>query len=142
MTAADESVFAPLTGGCHCGAVRYAIRARPRRCSVCCCADCRRSAGAPMVAWAVVAETALEVTGVTAAYNSSGDVRRLFCPTCGTGLFYRSDSQFPGEVDVRAATLDDPNALRPEALIQLDDAPGWLADLADLPRHGRFPEET
>ena len=64
-----------------------------------------------MVAWAVVAETALEVTGVTAAYNSSGDVRRLFCPTCGTGLFYRSDSQFPGEIDVRAATLDDPNAL-------------------------------
>lgn len=127
-----------MTGGCHCGAVRYVVTAAPRRHSLCCCTDCRRSAGAPLVGWAVFPEDALVVTGEVVRYNSSGDVFREFCPRCGTGLFYRSATNFPGEVDVRSGTLDDTESIAPTELVQLDDAPSWLAGLDSLPRHRRY----
>lgn len=142
MSASDLKAFTPLSGGCHCGAVRYVIAAPPRRHSLCCCVDCRRSAGAPMVGWTAAPKTALSVTGETAIYNSSGDIERVFCPRCGTGLFYRSASLFPGEVDVSTGTLDDPNALPPTEVIQVADAPTWWATIGSLPRHARFPEEA
>ncbi|PIC01472.1 GFA family protein [Caulobacter sp. X] len=142
MSALDQKVFAPLSGGCHCGAVRYVISAAPRRHSLCCCVDCRRCAGAPMVGWASVGEDTLTITGQTARYNSSGDVERVFCPRCGTGLFYRSASLFPGEVDVSTGTLDDPDALPPTEVIQVADAPAWWTAIGSLPRHARFPEES
>jgi hypothetical protein len=43
-------------GGCQCGAVRYAVEGDPLHHAVCHCADCRASAGAPMVAWLAVKE--------------------------------------------------------------------------------------
>lgn len=128
-----------IEGGCHCGSVRYAICAVPRRHSICCCADCRRASGAPMVGWAVVPECSLTVFGDVASYNSSGDVWREFCPRCGTGLFYRSQTLFPGEVDVRSCTFDNPDAFPPSEVIQTDDGPSWLATVATLPHHRRFP---
>lgn len=141
MSAADPEAFTPLSGGCHCGAVRYRISAPPRRHSLCCCVDCRRSAGAPLVGWACVSESDLSVTGQTAGYNSSGDIERAFCSRCGTGLFYRSASLFPGEIDVSTGTLDDPGALPPTEVIQVADAPPWWETIGSLPRHARFPGE-
>ncbi len=130
-----------ITGGCHCGAVRYMIRAAPRRVSVCHCADCRRCAGAPMVGWAAVRDVDLEVRGTLARYQSSAAAHREFCPNCGTGLFYRNAELFPDEVDVSTGTLDDPNAFPPQEAIQLADAPDWLSGLPSLPGHARFPPE-
>jgi hypothetical protein len=128
-----------IEGGCHCGKVRYAIQGAPVRHAVCFCADCRRAAGAPMVAWAVVDDDKLAVTGEVASYNSSGDVRRQFCPACGTGLFYRSETIFPGQVDVQSATFDDPDADAPTCRVQLADAPRWTERLAALPGYTRYP---
>ena len=50
-----------LTGGCHCGAIRYRITGEPVRHLLCHCSDCRRHAGAPMVGWAIFAQAAVEV---------------------------------------------------------------------------------
>ena len=44
-------------GGCHCGAVRYEVEGTPQHVALCHCKDCRKSAGAPMVAWAAFSET-------------------------------------------------------------------------------------
>src|SRR5262249_14890443 len=38
-----------MTGGCHCGAIRYALVGEPKFHALCHCTDCRRHAGAPMV---------------------------------------------------------------------------------------------
>ena len=79
-----------LTGGCHCGAVRYEIDGEPMHGgqALCHCTDCRRCAGAPMVGWAMYPEDALTVTqGSPREYASSDTGRRWFCETCGTGLF-------------------------------------------------------
>ena len=134
---------ATITGGCHCGAIRYAVTAAAvRRHSLCHCADCRRCAGAVSVGWVSVRADGLTVTGNPASYNSSGDVDRSFCPRCGTGLFYRSESLFPGEVDVQSGTFDDPDAVAPAARIQLADAPRWLATAHLLPGYARFDDES
>lgn len=127
-----------ITGGCHCESVRYAIGAEPLRTALCACADCRRSAGAPIVAWALFARDAVTVDGDPVTYNSSGDVRRAFCGRCGTGLFYQSDTMLPAGINVRIATLDEPGMLPPRAWVQMADAPDWLHHIHDLPRFERY----
>lgn len=128
------------TGRCHCGACVYAFDSEAIRASVCHCADCRRCAGAHGVAWLAVPSGAFRlVEGETAIYRSSPGTERHFCGACGTGLYYINEDVLPGIVDVQIATLDDPDAFPPGALIQLADAPAWVASLDTLPKFDRFP---
>jgi len=128
------------SGGCHCGAIRYDVDGEPQHVALCHCSDCRRSAGAPMVSWAAFTEDALTVTqGQTITFNSSGAAMRSFCGTCGTGLFYRNADMLPGIVDIQSVTLDDPEALPPEAHIQVAERLHWMDDLDSLTRFERFP---
>jgi hypothetical protein len=127
-----------ITGGCHCGAVRYSIEGEPLRSAICSCADCRRSSGAPLVAWALFAGDALSVTGDIASFNSSGDSQRQFCSRCGSSLFYRSATKLPGLVNVLMATLDEPERAPPAAWVQATDAPNWLLDIETLPNFDRY----
>lgn len=128
-----------IEGGCRCGAIRYRADGAPRHYALCLCTECRRSAGAPMVGWALFAQEEVTITGTPVDYNSSGDAHRQFCGTCGTGLFYYSESVFPGMVDIQGATFDDPDALTPQACIQMADAPTWFTKMPDLPRFDRYP---
>jgi hypothetical protein len=117
-----------LTGGCHCGAVRYRALAAPSRHSICHCTDCRRSAGAPAVAWAIFNLGEIELTqGTPKVRASSEHGRRHFCPDCGTGLFYTNDVVFDGLIDLQSATLDEPDAIMaPTAQVQTAERIGWL----------------
>lgn len=131
-----------LAGGCYCGEVRYELQGGPLHGgqALCHCADCRRSAGAPMVGWAMYPEDALTVTrGDAREYASSEHGRRWFCSTCGTGLFYRNRQILPGMVDIQAATLDDPEAVPAVAHIQTAERLGWMRQAHDLPEFDRYP---
>lgn len=128
------------SGGCHCGVIRYDVNGAPQHVALCHCSDCRRSAGAPMVSWAAFTEDALTVTqGQPVTFNSSGAAMRSFCGTCGTGLFYRNADMLPGIVDIQSVTLDDPEALPPDAHIQVAERLHWMDDLDSLTRFERFP---
>lgn len=127
-----------LTGGCHCNAVRYSISGEALRSALCACTDCRRSVGAPFVAWALFARDAVTIQGDPANYNSSGDVRRSFCSRCGTGLFFESDKILPGKINVSMATLDEPDNVLPGAWVQMADAPEWLHHINSLPKFDRY----
>ena len=128
-----------LTGGCHCGAIRYETATMPARHSLCHCNDCRRAAGAPLVGWAIFPEGDVTISGEPAVYASSPEGRRHFCILCGTGLFYRNEPVLPGVVDVQAATLDDPEALPPAIQIQTAERLAWVAHMHTLPGFERFP---
>lgn len=129
-----------LTGGCHCGAIRYEVSGTPQHVALCHCKDCRKSAGAPMVSWAAFAEDELNVTkGEPKAFNSSGETWRSFCADCGTGLFYRNQTFLPGIVDIQSATLDDPDALPAGAHIQTAERIKWMETAHSLPAFERFP---
>ncbi len=128
-------------GGCHCGAVRYEAAGEPERHSVCCCTDCRRTAGAPMVAWAIYPKDAVKVTkGEPKSRASSEHAQRFFCGACGTGLFYVSETYLPGKIDVASATLDAPDAIAPPvAVVQTSERIGWAGSIHALPEFERYP---
>ena len=128
-----------VTGGCHCGQVRYQAVGEPEHSALCHCTDCRKSAGAPGVVWTLFPESAVTVTGEVVTYQSSQTGSRQFCGTCGTGLFYRNPTIFPDAVDIQADTMDNPDALPPQARIQVAEAPAWVGRFAELPQFERYP---
>jgi hypothetical protein len=129
-----------VEGGCHCGAVRYRIDGEPMTHALCHCTDCRRSAGAPLVSWAMFrADAARIVKGTPKVYASSEHGRRHFCADCGTGLFYLNSQALPGIIDVQSSTFDDPDVLPAQAHIQVAERIGWMATAHELPTFDRFP---
>lgn len=128
-----------LTGGCHCGAVRYRMATTRVRHSLCHCEDCRRTCGAPAVSWGLIPLGEIEIEGATKSYASSEHARRLFCGECGTSLFYVNEVIFPGQIDVQTATLDEPGRLPLEAQVQTAERIGWMEDLDVLPNYRRYP---
>ncbi len=131
------------SGGCHCGAVRYEVTGAPKFVSLCHCSDCRKSAGAPMVAWAMFEEGQFALTkGEGKCYNGSGQSMRFFCVECGTGVYFRNAEVLPGIVDVQAATLDDPDVFPAGAHIQTVDRIGWMENVHVLPAFERFPVKS
>ncbi len=129
-----------LTGRCLCGHVRYELTESPDWVAVCHCRDCQRSAGAPMVVWAIFPESGVRVvSGAPKTINSSGAAMRSFCPECGTGLFYRNAVMLPGLIDVQTATLDDPGALSPTLQVQTDERQSWVPHLDAIAAFNRYP---
>ncbi|NNM75309.1 GFA family protein [Sphingomonas sp. ID1715] len=129
-----------LTGGCLCGAVRYRLGAEPFDAGWCHCRTCQLNSGSPAMAFASVAvgdwqlDQGADALG-TIPSSSSG--HRAFCTRCGTPLYMKVDHQ-PGTVDFSIATLDDPDAVRPEFHIFYASRIGWAAAGDDLPRHDQF----
>ena len=128
-----------LKGGCQCGSVRYEMSENVKHHALCHCRDCRLSAGAPIVAWAMVEKGDLKIDGETQSYQSSENVTRMFCGTCGTGLFYVNEVVFPGMVDIQSATLDDPDDLPMQLHVQLAEGIGWMKTAHELPQFERYP---
>ena len=130
-----------LHGQCHCGAIHYEMPDAVERQSLCHCTDCRRHAGAPMVAWAIAPADQVKIAGTPKTYRSSEHGVRHFCGNCGTSLFYTNEKIFPGAIDIQTATLDDPDALQPppSAHIQMADSIGWMNGAEALPKFDRYP---
>ena len=102
-----------ITGGCHCGAIRYQVEGELIVHALCHCTDCRRHAGAPMVALDDVCGGCGQGDGGTAQglRDPPEHGRRHFCADCGTGLFYTNANVMPGIIDIQSATYDDPDAV-------------------------------
>ncbi|ANI76722.1 MULTISPECIES: GFA family protein [Sphingobium] len=128
------------TGRCQCGAIQFEVQGEPVYSALCHCSDCRRSAGAPMVGWALFREDKVKVKGEPKAYRSSENATRQFCADCGTGLFYRNPAAFPAMVDIQTATLDDPSIFPPSVHVQWAEAAPWMGSVHKLPRFERYPE--
>ncbi len=130
-----------LTGGCLCGALRYAVRGDPLLTTLCHCSICRRAAGAPLVAWAMypLRDFVLE-RGKLATFASSPGVERGFCAACGTTLSFAADF-IPGLIDVTIASLDEPDELPPQLHMWESRRIPWLVLGDDLPRHAELPPQ-
>lgn len=130
-----------LTGGCQCGDVRYEAAGEPYNCTVCHCSMCRRSAGAPFVAWFSVKESDFRiVSGALTLYESSENAGRGFCGRCGTSLVYRN-AYAGDEIDVTAASLDDPDAATPRDHVFTETRLSWVKLDDGLPQYRRARSE-
>ncbi len=125
-----------LTGGCQCGAVRYALFAQPERVGICHCRMCQKMVGGPFFAWAAVADTDLAWTrGAPGQFASSSAAERGFCARCGTPLTFRYLKR-PEHIDVSLGSLDDPAAAVPTVVMGTESRLGWCEDLLrGAPQH-------
>jgi len=79
-----------LTGGCQCGAIRFALSATPLKISICHCRMCQKASGAPFASFAEIENTDFAWTrGKPSAFRSSSIAERHFCAACGTPLSFR-----------------------------------------------------
>lgn len=115
-----------VTGGCFCGAVRYAITGEPKSVGICHCESCRRIAGAESVAWAVIPLAVFAITaGEPCAFNSSPGVTRMHCERCATSLTYRVEGR--ELIDVTLGSLDDAETWIPGQEVFCAEAVSWNA---------------
>jgi hypothetical protein len=102
-----------LQGGCFCGRIRYKVTSAPFHETNCHCSICRRTTGAPFVAWFSVRPSEFRwVSGAPSHFRSSSKASRSFCAHCGTQLTFQSDD-YPDEIDVTTCSLDQPEAVPP-----------------------------
>ena len=134
-----ENDAGPVTGGCLCGAVRFRLDARPGWISYCHCKDCRKATGAPVVAFAGAATATVTFEGEVepAVHRSSPQVRRRFCPRCGSPIAYE-DEGLPDMIYLFLGALDAPEAFPPRHHAFESQRLPWLRIDDDLPRHARF----
>ncbi len=126
-----------LTGGCYCGAIRYEAAGPAFNQAICHCSMCRRTTGAPCVAWFSVPTQGFRLLqGEPVRFRSSDHATRTFCPTCGTQLTFTDDAS-PEETDVTTCSLDAPEAMPPDSHIFTSSAMPWLSRADALPQHSR-----
>ena len=130
------------TGGCLCGALRYRAELPPVESGYCHCSLCRRSTGAPVMAFASFPTAGFTYTsGTPTFYPSSSWGRREFCNQCGAQIAYR-DNGAAQTVDVNLGTLDDIAAVEPTHHIYTSDGVAWLTIKDRLPRYPHDREES
>lgn len=99
--------FEPIRGSCQCGAVTYEVRAPAAEMYHCHCSMCRRCHGTLFATYATVPREHLIVHGAEnlRTYDSSADVHRHFCKTCGCQLVL-DDDRWPDLKWFTPGTLD------------------------------------
>lgn len=123
-----------MTGGCQCGAVRYALFEAPES-TVCHCRMCQKAVGGPFAALSKVKIAHFAWTrGEAAHFNSSSVAERHFCSACGTPLtFHFLDG---GSIEVTTGSLDNPGALPPTKNFGVEARLAWIGLLAP----GQLPD--
>jgi len=100
------------TGGCQCGAVRYAITTPLENPHICHCRMCQKAFGNYFAALVGTKKTGFRWThGTPSFFRSSSIVNRGFCRDCGTPLSFAYDDS--ERIAVSIGSLDHPEAVTP-----------------------------
>jgi len=128
MENAVKAVVLPQSGGCACGALRYALSGAPLLAYACHCHDCQKASGAAFSLTLVIRTADLAVTGapqlVRRTLASGRVIERSFCPECRVPVFSRAPVA-PDYLSLRAGTLDDASWVVPAAQSFVESAIPW-----------------
>ena len=122
-----------LTGGCQCGAVRFAVYAdKPVRIGLCHCRMCQKAVAGPFISLADVRHEDFAWTrGKPASFRSSTIAERDFCAACGTPLSYR---QIGGpNIELTTGSFDRPDLVVPTYATGTESQLHWTASIGSLP---------
>ena len=119
------------SGGCGCGAVRFEIAVDPIFVNNCHCGLCQKQTGSTSVVNAFFETDALTViSGETVrhlfAAGSGGEHVVVRCAACGTALWSHYPRVGAFGLGVRVGTLDDPGAVRPDAVVWAANRMPWV----------------
>jgi hypothetical protein len=118
-----------FTGGCQCGAVRFAVDGPLGRASICHCRMCQKATGGLVGAF-VGGQNLRWTRGAPAHFESSNKVRRGFCAACGTPLTFEWVGH--GE-EIAIPTFDDAARIAPSIQVGVEGRLPWFASLSALP---------
>lgn len=128
----ETEVFSPLTGGCQCGAVRFACASPPENVHVCHCRMCQKAVGGPFAVICPIQKADFRVTrGAFSWFHSSAMARRGFCSACGTPMIF-DYPDFP-DIGVMAGCFDEPSRVPPVVQYGIESRVAWFDHLAELP---------
>ena len=109
---ADDRPALVVTGGCQCGAVRYAITAPLDNPHICHCRMCQKAFGNYFAALVGTKKSGFRWSkGKPGFFRSSAVVERGFCRDCGTPLSFAYDHS--RDLAVSIGSLDHPEAVTP-----------------------------
>ena len=121
-----------ITGGCQCGAVRYALYAEPTAASICHCRMCQKAVGNYFAPFTGVRLKDLAWTrGAPGIFKSSELVERGFCRDCGTPLFFRYVGK--DRISISLGSLDDPTRVAPARQYGVESRLPYVATLTQRP---------
>jgi len=94
-----------LSGGCHCGRVRFRVTADLSRVTECNCSICTKKGFLHLIVARDAFELLSGADALTTYRFNTGTAQHTFCATCGINSFYipRSD---PDKIDVNVRCLD------------------------------------
>lgn len=119
------------TGGCQCGAVRYALYADPSHSVICHCRMCQKAFGSFFAPFASVAlEHFAWTRGEPVQFASSQILQRGFCGKCGTPLSCLSNGG--AEINIATGSFDHPEKLPPTFQAGIEGRLPWFGELAGL----------
>jgi hypothetical protein len=121
-----------ITGGCQCGAVRYALHEEPSNAHICHCRMCQKAFGSFFAPFTEVAFDKFELTrGRISTFKSSDPTERGFCRNCGTPLTIY-DVGTP-RIEVSIGSLDQPEKVEPKKQSGIQARMPWFGTLTSLP---------
>ena len=121
MTAA-EGAQGTKEGGCACGQLRYRVEGEPVFVNMCHCRLCQRQTGSAFafnlfIESSRVTQVSGETLRATVPTGSGGEQAMVRCAACGTVVWSHFSGLGEGCTAIRVGTLDDPAAVRPDAVI-------------------------
>ncbi|NJR13956.1 MAG: GFA family protein [Phyllobacteriaceae bacterium] len=124
------------TGGCLCGAVRFAATGKLRGIVYCHCTQCRRQSG-HYFASTNVQNDGLSVEGAENLrwFKSSDEAERGFCSHCGSVMFWRIAGR--DYTSINAGAFDTPTSLKAEMHIFVADKGDYYTIDDGLPQFER-----
>ena len=138
MAPHNEAIFMPesrapvYTGGCQCGAVRYALYTEPTNPHVCPCRMCQKAVGGYFAPLAGVPLGDFAWTkGKPGVFKSSEAAERGFCRDCGTPLYFRYVDR--DRISVSLGSLDTPSSVMPARQFGIEGRLPFLATITNLP---------
>ena len=119
------------TGGCQCGAVRYALYTAPTNPLICHCRMCQKAFGSFFAPFASIPHSQFAWTrGAPAQFASSQLLQRGFCGKCGTPLSCQTVGT--EEISLAAGSFDNPEKLQPTFQAGIEGRMAWFGELAAL----------
>ncbi len=120
-----------MTGGCHCGRVRFRVTADLSRVTDCNCSMCSKKGFLHLIVAPERFELLSGAGALTTYRFNTGTAKHTFCATCGIHPFYTPRSD-PDKIDVNVRCLDnvDPTQIKPHTF----DGQHWDESMA-----GRVP---
>lgn len=129
----------PLTGGCLCGGVRFAVDEPPTSARYCHCRRCQRRTGTAAAVSARIVPGSLRILAgedLIRSYDPSDGFSKVFCSVCGSALWSQNPDD-PSVISIRFGAFDGDPGIRPSLRQYVASAAPW----EPIPDDGlpRFP---